>query len=246
LRLLAERAIPYIKEKLAVQTVDYEAVLDDIIAEAAGDARRFLNIFELSAMIGVRDGGRLTLSTNGLDDLVKKRSYSEDEYYDLLSAMIKSIRGTDPDAALLWAMKLVKSGVASEAVFRRLMISASEDVGNAYPDAVVFVSSAYNAFMNVGLPEGMIILAHAVTYLASCPKSNRSYISLHAVQEYLEAHDPVVPTHIAHNAKGYKYPFDFGSFVVQQYKPAGANFYEPIDSGFEQKIKERLERLWGK
>jgi putative ATPase len=246
LRELAKRAVPHFKQKFDVDAVDYEPALPDIIAEAAGDARRFLNVLELAAMLGKRKQGTLTLSVDGLDDIVKKRNFDDDEYYDLLSAMIKSIRGTDPDAALLWALKLVKSGVPPEAVFRRLMISASEDIGNAFPDALVFVNSAYSAFMNVGLPEGMIILAQAVNYLASCPKSNKSYMSLHIAQEYLEAHDPKVPVNIAHNAQGYKYPFDFGGFVAQKYKPDGVKFYEPSDNGFEQKIKERLERLWGK
>jgi putative ATPase len=126
------------------------------------------------------------------------------------------------------------------------MISASEDIGNAYPAALSFVSSAYTAFMNVGLPEGMIILSHTITYLASCPKSNRSYMALHAAEEYLKEHDPVVPPNIRHSPEGYVYPHDHGGFAAQTYRPADAVFYKPSDNGQEQKIAERLARLWGK
>lgn len=246
LRELAERARPLIAERFDVDEVDYEPVIEEITAESGGDARRFTNMLELAALLGKRSGGKLTLSTEGLEDLVSKRMFDDDEYYDLLSAMIKSIRGTDPDAALLWALKLIKSGTQPEVVFRRLLISASEDIGNAYPDALVFVNSAYEAFMNVGVPEGMIILAQAITFLATCPKSNRSYLSLHKAQEYLENNDPKVPKNIAHNNEGYLYPFDYGGFVEQKYKPDGIKFYEPSDNGFEVKIKERLDRLWKK
>ncbi len=242
---LSKRAEKLIAEKFDVKNVDFSQVLPNLAAESAGDARRFLNMLELTALLGKRSGDRLILSDEGLEDLLKKRRFDEDEYYDILSAMIKSIRGTDPDAALLWGLKLVQSGVTAEAVFRRLLISASEDIGNAFPDALVFVNSAYQAFMNVGLPEGMIILSHAITYLATCPKSNRSYEAYGAAQKYLEENDPQVPDNIKHAMVGYKYPHSFGGFVKQQYKPDGLKFYYPSENGFELKIAERLERLWG-
>ena len=243
---LAKRAEKLIIDRFDVDKVDFSAVLPSLIAEAGGDARRFLNMLELTAVLGKKSGDELTLSDEGLGDLLKKRRFDEDEYYDLLSAMIKSIRGTDPDAALLWGLKLVRSGVAPEAVFRRLMISASEDVGNAFPDALVFINGAYQAFMNTGLPEGMIILSHAITYLAVCPKSNKSYEAFESAQKYLNENDPQVPDNIKHSAVGYKYPHSFGGFVEQNYKPDGLKFYHPSGNGFEKKIAERLERLWGK
>ncbi len=240
---LADRAMEKLKTIHSIENINAEHALADLVEQANGDVRRFLNLLELSALIGSRDNGTLTLRTEGLASLMSRR-FSDDEYYDVLSAMIKSIRGTDPDGALLWGLKLVKNGVTPEAVFRRLMISASEDIGNAYPDALVFVNSAYQSFMNVGYPEGLIILSQAITFLASCPKSNRSYEAYHRVWDYLDNYDPKVPTHITHNAKDYKYPFSYGDFVKQQYTSKGEQFYFPSESGFESKIKNKLETLW--
>ncbi len=245
MRALALKAEPLIKERFDVQQIDSSEVIDDLIAEAAGDARRFLNMLEITALLGKRDSDKLTLSSEGLEDIVRKRRYDTDEYYDLLSAMIKSIRGSDPDAAILWGFKMIKSGVMPEVIFRRLIISASEDIGNAYPDALVFINNAYSAFMNVGIPEGYIILAHALTYLATCPKSNRSYIAFHKVQDFLKEHDPIVPENIANNHVGYLYPHDYNGFVHQRYMPDDIRFYEPSENGHELKISERLSRLWG-
>ena len=238
------KAVPYLKEQHSVSEIAENGVLKHIIALSQGDSRRFLNLLEISALTGSKDNGVLTLSTKEIENLMPVNNFSDDEFYDNLSAMIKSIRGSDPDAALLWCFKLIKNGVAPEAVFRRLMISASEDVGNAFPDGQVFVNACYNSFMNVGIPEGYIILAHAVTFLASCPKSNRSYNGYHGVMDYLKNHEPVVPENIRQNPKGYKYPFDYGNFVKQKYMQENLLFYNPSDFGFEQKIKERLRKLW--
>ena len=238
------KAVPYLKEQHSVSEIAENGVLKHISALSQGDSRRFLNLLEISALTGSKDNGVLTLSTKEIENLMPVNNFSDDEFYDNLSAMIKSIRGSDPDAALLWCFKLIKNGVAPEAVFRRLMISASEDVGNAFPDGQVFVNACYNSFMNVGIPEGYIILAHAVTFLASCPKSNRSYNGYHGVMDYLKNHEPVVPENIRQNPKGYKYPFDYGNFVKQKYMQENLLFYNPSDFGFEQKIKERLHKLW--
>jgi putative ATPase len=145
---------------------------------------------------------------------------------------------------LLWGFKLLESGVAPETVFRRLLISAAEDIGNAYPDALPFAESAYRAFTNTGRPEGDIIFAQAVTFLASCPKSNRSYNALHKVKKYLQAENPKVPEHLKNSGEGYVYPFDHGSFVKQEYAKDIPVFYDPSESGFEAKFSERLKRLW--
>jgi putative ATPase len=244
--VLAQRAESSIKQIYAVSSVDFGDVFEDIAREAAGDARRFLNLIEVAALMAKREGDTLWLSSVGLGELVKKRRFDDDEYYDMLSAFIKSIRGSDPDAALIWGLKLHASGVAAESIFRRLLISASEDIGNAYPDALVFANAALSAYLNTGEPEGIIILAHAITFLAACPKSNRSYMAMERAKKYLSDNDPEVPINIAHNAKGYIYPHDKGGFVPQRYKPDGIKFYEPSENGYEQKILERLSRLWGK
>lgn len=244
LEALAKRADDYFKERFDVDEIDKSEVFERFVLNSGGDVRRFLNLLELSALVGKRSGRRLILSSEGLLDIAPKRAFNEDEYYDILSAMIKSIRGTDPDAALLWGMKLVNNGVQPEDVFRRLMISASEDIGNAYPDAAIFVNSCFQSFTNVGAPEGLIILAHAITFLASCPKSNRSYLAYKQVVKYLDENDPQTPENVSHAAKGYKYPFDYGFFVKQDYTKEGLVFYNPTDNGFEVKIKERLSKLW--
>lgn len=222
-----------------------EKDINSCINISNGDGRKFLNIIEAAFLTGNLKDDILLIKTEQLNSFVTTITYSEDEYYDLLSAMIKSIRGSDPDAALIWAFKLLKSGVSPETILRRLLISASEDIGNAYPDAVSFVSSAYIAFEKVGFPEGNIIISHIITFLASCPKSNRSYIAYSNVSDYLDKHNPYPPESIRHATKTYKYPFDYGGFVLQKYMDINETFYKPSKSGFESKIAERLKKLWG-
>lgn len=242
---LMERALGHFRETYGVsEVVVPDGLFDELKADAAGDGRRFLNLLEITAMLGDKEGDVLTLSRDGMDEIARKTTYDTDEHYDLLSAMIKSIRGSDPDAALVWALKLIDYGVDAETVFRRLLISASEDIGNAFPDALVFANNAYQSFQAVGYPEGMIILSHLVTFLASCPKSNRSYMALHRVRRFLEENDPKVPEQIRHHTKTYRYPFDHGEFVRQTYLKEGEQFYFPSGVGFEAKIRERMKRLW--
>ncbi|WP_022850263.1 AAA family ATPase [Limisalsivibrio acetivorans] len=239
------KGIDYIKKQYSVNEVLYdEEELARCRQISLGDGRRFLNILELAAVKGRFEGDKLTLGLEGVEDFVTGGTYNTDEHYDLLSAMIKSIRGTDPDAALVWGLKLLDSGVAPEVIFRRLLISASEDIGNAFPDALVFANSAYEAFTSVGRPEGDIIFAHVVTFLASCPKSNRSYAAMHSARDYLAKNNPRVPEILRTSGEGYKYPFDKGEFVRQKYTDEGLQFYKPMESGFEAKISERLRRLW--
>ena len=220
-------------------------VMKNFIKISNGDGRKFLNIIEAAFLTGNLMDDILFITVGSIGDFVTTITYSEDEYYDLLSAMIKSIRGSDPDAALLWAFKLLKTGVSPETVLRRLLISASEDIGNAYPEALSFVSSAYNAFEKVGLPEGNIIISHIITFLASCPKSNRPYVAYSNVKDYLEKNNPYPPENIRHAAKTYKYPFDYGGFVNQAYMDDNQTFYKPSKNGFELKIADRLKKLWG-
>jgi putative ATPase len=219
--------------------------LEQILIFSNGDARRFINILEAAFLTGDLDNDALVVNLDKIKDFICHMTFSEDEYYDLLSAMIKSIRGSDPDAALLWAFKMIKAGISPEIIFRRLLISASEDIGNAYPNALIFVANAYKAFSEVGFPEGNIIIAHTVTYLASCPKSNRAYMSYKNVWEYLDRVNPYPPENIRHNAIGYTYPFDEGGFVLQKYMDEDATFYKPSKNGFEANIYERIKKLWG-
>lgn len=238
------KAVEHIKKMQNVLYIEENDVLKHIISLSQGDCRRFLNLLEISALTGKRQEDKLYLSAKEIEDIMPVNKFSDDEFYDILSAMIKSIRGSDPDAALLWCFKLIRNGVAPDTVFRRLMISASEDIGNAFPDGQVFVNACYNSFTNVGVPEGYIILAHAVTFLASCPKSNESYNGFHRAMDYLTKHDPMVPENIKQNPKGYKYPFDYGNFIKQHYMNENLVFYKPSNFGFEQKIREKLHNLW--
>lgn len=243
---LYERVVQYFKDRYKADgVVCSDTDFERLVKASDGDTRRFLSVLELSAVNGTFKNDVLHLGLEKALEHTTDSRYGLDEHYDMLSAMIKSIRGTDPDAALVWGFRLLECGMEPEAVFRRLLISASEDIGNAYPDALVFAQSAYGAFQAVGRPEGDIILAHVITYLASCPKSNRSYSGMWAVKHYLEDNTPSVPFPLRTEGKGYKYPFDYGGFIDQEYSGTAEVFYDPSDAGFETKIAERLKKLWG-
>lgn len=243
---LFSRVQVYFKDRYkADEVLCAEGEFDMLVRASDGDARRFLSVLELAAVNGSFAGDRLTLGVEKALEHTTDSRYGADEHYDMLSAMIKSVRGSDPDAAMIWGFRLLECGMEPEAIFRRLLISASEDIGNAFPDALVFANSGYSAFQAVGRPEGDIILAHVITFLASCPKSNRSYNSMWAAKKYLEDNTPAVPYHLRTDGEGYKYPFDYGGFVDQEYSGAVQVFYDPSDAGFEAKIAERLKRLWG-
>jgi len=244
---LYEKAQTYFKGRYkADEVICGDAEFDLLVKVSDGDGRRFLSVLELAAVNGIFKEDVLHLGIEKALEHTTDNRYSVDEHYDMLSAMIKSVRGSDPDAALVWGFRLLECGMEPEAIFRRLLISASEDIGNGYPDALVFANSAYEAFQAVGRPEGDIILAHVITYLSSCPKSNRSYMAMHAAKEYLENNTPSVPYPLRTEGKGYHYPFDHGGFVVQEYSGTDEVFYDPSDAGFEVKIAARLKKLWGK
>ncbi len=243
---LFERAKKHIREKFDVSDIKVDDNFFDKLTDISdGDSRKFLNYLELISNFAERENNNLVFNVNVLNDSsLLNISYSSSDHYDLLSALIKSIRGSNPDASLIWTGKLLKSGVSPFEIFRRLLISASEDIGNAYPDALIFAEAAYKAFEKVGMPEGEIILAHTVTFLASCPKSNRSYAAWKNVKKYLDDNNPQPPENIWHNSKSYKYPFDYGEFVAQNYGTFEEKFYLPSEVGFEKKIYDRLNRLW--
>jgi putative ATPase len=177
----------------------------------------------------------------------------EDEHYDTASAFIKSLRGSDPDAALYWLAKMLEGGEDPRFIARRMVILSSEDIGNAQPMALVLATSAMQACEFVGMPEAQIILAHAATYLACCPKSNASYSALLAAQEDVrEGRTLPVPQPLRSTGykgaerlgrgTGYKYAHDFADhWVDQEYVPTDKVYYEPTDIGAEKQVKERLE-----
>lgn len=232
-----------------------DKALERIMTASNGDARIALNLLELSVLT---TGKKITMKN--AEALLREQSLRYDkkgeDHYDTISAFIKTLRGSDPDAALLWLFKMIESGEDPRFVFRRMAILASEDIGNADPRALPFVVAAWQAFELVGLPEGEFFLAHACVYLAQAPKSNAVTIAMGAAKKAMRLHPLEVPYHIR-NAPvkemkaqgyhvGYRYPHDDARGVVRgQYFPIGMqpeNFYEPTDRGFEAEVRERLER----
>ncbi|HET8759714.1 MAG TPA: replication-associated recombination protein A [Nitrospiria bacterium] len=237
---------------------------DDLLAEIAewaeGDARRALNLLEQSiAFCPVTDGRRL-LGAREVREAAQHRvllfDKGREEHYNVISALIKSLRGSDPDAAVYWLARLLESGEDPLFVARRMVIFASEDVGNADPQGLVIAVAALQAFHAVGMPEGWIPLSHAATYLATAPKSNASYVAYRrAAAELDDTGTLPVPLHLRNAptklmkaegyAEGYRYPHDYpGHVVAQQYLPdqlVGRRFYDPSDVGYEREIGRRLD-----
>ena len=234
-------------------TADDEA-LAHLARIAGGDARRALTALEAAAaacMASPETGSRITL--NVVEEAAQQRAArydrAGDEHYDTISAFIKSIRGSDPDAAIYWLAKMLDAGEDIRFIARRLVILASEDVGNAAPSALTLANSAAQAVMFVGLPEAQLILSQAAIYLACAPKSNRCTLALAAARAEIEANGAgPVPHHLrSSGADGsYRYPHDFpGAWVAQEYLPVsaeGKRFYEPGSEGAEAEIGRRLEQ----
>jgi putative ATPase len=224
-----------------------------------GDARRALNALEVAALSSKSaTGERLVIDLPLAEESIQRKALvydrDDDAHYDTASAFIKSLRGSDPDAALYWLAKMLEGGEEPRFIVRRMMIFASEDVSNAQPTALVVATAAMQACEFVGLPEAQIILAHAATYLACCPKSNASYMGLmKAKKDVQEGRTLPVPDHLRGSnyrgaerlgrGKDYKYAHDYeGHWVDQEYIPTSKIYYEPTDLGAEKQIKERLEK----
>ena len=241
-------------------TVDDDA-LAHFVEISDGDARNALNALELAALTtspdesGVR---RITLeiAQEAIQQRAVKYDKSGDNHYDVISAFIKSMRGSDPDAALYWLARMLHAGEDPKFIARRMIIQSSEDVGNADPMALVIANAAANAVQFVGMPEAQIPLAQAVIYISCAPKSNSSYLGIsRAMKDVADRKPAPVPIHLRDtnypgakklgHGKGYKYPHDFpGHQVGQEYVPESAKsgkYYEPSDNGFEAKIKKRME-----
>ena len=239
-------------------SADIEALkfLADI---ANGDARQALNALELAALTTEAEAGVIRIGLSVAQECIQKRALAYDKngdnHYDTISAFIKSMRGSDPDAALYYLARMLYAGEDPKFIARRIVICASEDVGNADPHALQVAVAAMHATEFIGMPECQLALAQAVTYIACAPKSNSSTIgigeawadvaeiSISGVPAYLrDGHSPVA-------VKGYLYAHDFpGNYVKQQYLPdelIGKRYYRPSDNGVEKKIKESLARLRG-
>ncbi len=250
---------------------DFKIKLDQqtrkvLIHYAAGDARIALNAIELASRLASPDNfGNRMLNKDLIEEVLQKRTLIYDKkgdyHYDTISAFIKSIRGSDPDAAVYWMARMLEGGEDPKFIARRMIILASEDIGNADPQALVIATAAFTAVDYVGMPEAQIILAQAATYLASAPKSNAAYLAINEAMQDVKTSPPEpVPLHLRNAptalmkkegyAKDYKYPHDLPDhFVEEQYLPPGKKdniYYHPTDQGFEKTLKERLIRLWNK
>lgn len=228
---------------------------------AEGDVRAALNALERAALIAPEKESFLKIDEEtagrALEERLLTYDRAGDDHYDLASAMIKAIRGSDPDAALYWMARMIRGGEDPLFIARRLIISAAEDVGNANPHALPLAVAAASAVQMIGLPEGRIALAQALTYLAASPKSNASYLAIDRALKLVEEENAPVPRHLKSTAyrgaarlkhgAGYLYPHDYpGHYVEQDYLPSslkGIKFYEPTEEGSELKLKTNLEKL---
>jgi len=250
----------------------YQAVIDDDAAEflaeiSGGDARRALNAVELGILTTERDAlGKIHLTLEVAQQCIQKRAVRYDKdgdnHYDTISAFIKSMRGSDPDAAVYYLAKMLYAGESVTFIARRIIICASEDVGNADPNALTVAVSAANAVHQLGMPEARIVLAQAAVYVACAPKSNAGYMAINramqTVEDFSKAESRLeVPMHLKDasykgaetlgHGMGYKYAHDYPNhYVEQQYLPdalAGQRFYEPTEMGYEKKMKEYMEKI---
>ena len=235
---------------------------DDALAHLAavceGDARRALNALEIAALTTkLSEDGVIHITRSVTEESVQTKAvvydHDEDGHYDTISAFIKSVRGSDPNAALYWLAKMIYAGEDPRFIARRLVILASEDIGNADPTALSLAVDAMGAVDFVGMPEARIILAQATTFLACSPKSNAAYLGIEeALEDIKSGRTLPVPKHLRDGSyrgakelghEGYKYAHDYDGHVVdQEYAPTSKIYYRPTTQGYEDRIRKRLEQ----
>ena len=266
IRILLRRAVTDEERGMGAYHAVLEPDAEDFLADISnGDARAALTAIELGVLTTERsEDGKIHITLDVAQECIQKRAvrYDKmgDQHYDTISAFIKSIRGSDPDAAVYYLARMVYAGEDIRFIARRMMISASEDVGNADPNALNVAVSAALAVERIGMPEARIILAQAATYLASAPKSNASYLAVDRATECMkQTMTAPVPVHLqdAHykgseklgHGLGYLYAHNYPNhYVEQQYLPDALKdevFYEPTEIGYEKQIKEHLQFLRG-
>lgn len=233
---------------------------------SGGDARKLLNGLEIAIQLTKPERDkRIVLKRSAIEEAFQRRMALYDkggeQHYDIISAFIKSMRGSDPDAALYWLARMLEGGEEIRFIARRMVVLASEDIGNADPHALVLATSCFSAIESVGMPEARIILAQTAAYLASAPKSNASYRGIEAaLEDVRKLPNLAVPLHLRNAptslmkdigyGAGYQYSHDYeGGFTEQQYLPDNLQeklYYRPGDHGAEKGIRERLNSLWKK
>lgn len=267
LKKLIYRALKDEENGLGLYRVNLDTdALNFLIEKSNGDARRALNSLEVGVLTTPKDkDGVINITLEILEECIQERALNYDkdgdEHYDTISAFIKSMRGSDPDAVLYWLAKMIYAGEDPKFIARRIIICASEDVGNADPNAINVAISAFRALEVIGMPEGRIPLAQAAVYVACAPKSNASYKGINmALEDIKNKKIGLVPKHLRDtsysgseklgNGIGYKYPHDYQeAFVKQQYMPddlKDKKYYYPTENGCEKMMKERLNHLFDK
>ncbi|MFN4286447.1 MAG: replication-associated recombination protein A [Lacibacter sp.] len=267
LKPLSEATLVQLAQKaLATDTVlrQQQLVLQEteaLLRLSGGDARKLLNLLELVATT-LQPGERAITNEKVLQTVQQKMALydkSGEQHYDIISAFIKSIRGSDPNAAVYWLARMLEGGEDVRFIARRLVILASEDIGNANPNALLLANAAFDAVNKIGNPEARIILSQCATYLAASPKSNAAYVAINKAQEAVRATgDLPVPLHLRNAptrlmkemqyGSGYKYAHDFtNNFAGQEYLPdalSGTTFYEPGNNAREAEMRRFLKQLW--
>jgi len=237
LKILLDKALRLL-EGISIE----EEAIEYLLQSSIGDARAMLNLLDFAYKVNPN------ISIEILKDLrqtsLKDGMSSKDSHYDLASAMIKSIRGSDIDASIYYLARLIDGGENIDFITRRLVISASEDIGNANPNALNLAVSTQISAKQIGYPEARIILAQCAVYLASSPKSNSSYLAINqALQEIENGNIMAIPNHIKDNALGYKYPHDFGGWCSQKYLEKEIQYYKTKQIGFEKTLDEWVNKI---
>ena len=248
--LLLKRAMTDTERGLGMLGVEADdKVLSKIAFLAGGDARQSLTRLEAAVSAAALGGGCVLMEeivAESTGSASQRYDRASDDHYAVISALIKSIRGSDPDAAVYWLARMLSGGDDLRFICRRLCISAAEDIGLADPMALVIAQNASAAVDRVGMPEASIILGEAVIYLASAPKSNSAYLAINAASKAVADGDLMeVPYHLRNDGEGYVYPHDAPShWVPQAYLPEVRRFYKPGKLGAEARMKERLKNFW--
>ena len=233
---------------------------DALLQVSGGDARKLLNIFEL--VVGIEN--KITITNKLVLEKIQKNTIrydkTGDQHYDIISAFIKSIRGSDPNGAVYWLARMIEGGEDLKFIARRLLIAASEDIGNANPTALILANNTFQAVSVIGYPEARIILSQCAVYLANSPKSNASYLAINKAQKIVkETGDLSVPLHLRNAptklmkdldyGKNYKYAHDYqGNFISEEFLPdtlIKTKIYNPGDNVRENKFREELKKMWG-
>lgn len=260
LQKILERAVATDSE-LQKKHIDLKET-DAMMRYSGGDARKLLNILEL--MVESANSNDVIITDKRVEEELQTNPLAYDKqgdmHYDIISAFIKSIRGSDPDAALYWMARMIEGGEDPQFIARRVVISAAEDIGLANPNALLLANAAFDAVMKIGWPEGRIPLAEAVVYLATSPKSNSAYMGINtAIEEVRQSGNQPVPLPIRNAPTklmaqlgyhdGYKYPHDYpGNFTPQQYLPEALKdkrFWHAQHSPAEEKLYQRMLNCWG-